>query len=254
MIRLKIFYFTGTGNSLAVAKKFKGELISIPHVLKENILEYKDEAIGIIFPLYCLNPPKMVREFLSRAKFQTDYLFAIATYGNLAGASMQELQKAVKRYGYQFDYMNALLMVDNFLPNFDIDVEISLLPKKQIQEKLGQIVIDVFNRKRRFPKVTQKDIELSAMCVSLMEQQDQGGTAKAFMVNDSCTRCGICTKICPADNISLIQQVTFHNKCESCYACIHACPQNAIHLKNEKSSMRWRNPEVTLEELIQSNQ
>ena len=35
----------------------------------------------------------MVREFLSRAKFHTEYLFAVATTENLAGASMQELQK-----------------------------------------------------------------------------------------------------------------------------------------------------------------
>lgn len=251
---MKIFYFTGTGNSLAVAKKLNGELISIPQAVKENTLVYKDEAIGIVFPLYCLNPPKMVREFLSRAKFQTDYLFAIATYGNLAGASMLELQEAVKRYGYQFDYMNTLLMVDNFLPNFDITEEISLLPKKQTQEKLEQIVTDVFDRKRHLPKVTQKDMELSAMCVPLMEQQNQGESAKAFTVNDNCTQCGICIKVCPADNISLAEQVTFQNRCESCYACIHACPQNAIHLKNEKSSKRWRNPEVTLEELIESNQ
>ena len=85
---MKIFYFTGTGNSLAVAKKFNGEWISIPQVVKrKSTLAYRDEAIGIVFPLYCLNPPKMVCEFLSRAKFQIDYLFAIATYGNLAGAS-----------------------------------------------------------------------------------------------------------------------------------------------------------------------
>ena len=62
---LKIFYFTGTGNSLAVSKRLSGELASIPQVMKERDFVFKDEAIGIIFPLYCLNPPKMVREFLS---------------------------------------------------------------------------------------------------------------------------------------------------------------------------------------------
>ena len=87
---MKIFYFTGTGNSLAAAKRLDGELVSIPQVMKEGNFVFENEAIGIIFPLYCLNPPKMVREFLSRAEFHTEYLFAVATYGNLAGASMQE--------------------------------------------------------------------------------------------------------------------------------------------------------------------
>ena len=128
---MKIFYFTGTGNSLAVAKRLSGELVSIPQVMKERSFVFEDEAIGIIFPLYCLNPSKMVREFLSKAKFHTEYLFAVANYGNLAGASMQELQKSLKLYGYQFHYMNTLLIVDNFLPNFEINEEISLMKKKK---------------------------------------------------------------------------------------------------------------------------
>ena len=86
-----IFYFTG--NSLAVAKRLNGDLISIPQALKTNIPIYRAEAIGIAFPLYCLNQPKIVREFLHKMKFETQFLFAIAACGNLAGAAMQELQK-----------------------------------------------------------------------------------------------------------------------------------------------------------------
>ena len=250
---MKIFYFTATGNSLAVAKQFQGELISIPQVIGSDTLVYADDAIGIIFPLYCLNPPKMVREFLKKTTFKTNYLFAIATYGNLAGASMQELQKFAKIYGYQFDYMNKLLMVDNFLPNFDIREEISKLPGKKTEKCLAQIVSDVNNRKRSIPKATIKDKALSAMCAPLMKQQDKGKTAENFMVNHNCVHCGICAKVCPAANICVSEQITFGGMCVGCYACIHACPQNAIHLKNEKSDARWINPDVDLAELISSN-
>lgn len=253
---MKIFYFTGTGNSLAVAKQFKAELLLTPQEIRLGQTVYEDEAIGVVFPLplYCLNPPKMVREFLSRAKFKTEYLFAIATYGNLAGAAMPELQKMVKTCGYQFDYRNTLLMVDNFLPNFEINEEISKLPMKKTEECLAGIVTDVAGRRRSIPKATIKDKSLSAMCVPLMKQQDKGKTAESFLVNDSCVRCGICAKVCPAANISVSEQVTFKKQCEGCYACIHACPQNAIHLKNEKSDARWRNPDVSLEELVCANQ
>lgn len=222
---MKIFYFTGTGNSLAVAKRLSGELVSIPQVMKERDFVFKDEAIGIIFPLYCLNPPKMVREFLSKAKFNTDYLFAVATYGNLAGASMQELQKSLKLYGYQFHYMNTLLMVDNFLPNFEINEETSLMKKKKTEECLEKIVADIHSRRHYIPKPTQKDMDLFAMCFSLMEQQDKGENAKAFFVNRDCISCGICVKVYPANNITLKEQVIFHDQCESCFACIHACPK-----------------------------
>ena len=113
---------------------------------------------------------------------------------------------------------------------------------------------DIQMRKRGFPEATSEDRSLSAMCVPLMKQQDKGESAKAFFGNDNCSRCGICAKVCPVANISVCGQVIFNNRCESCYACIHACPYNAIHLKNEKSSVRWRNPQVSLEELIQANQ
>lgn len=46
---MKIFYFTGTGNSFAVSKRLSGELVSIPQVMKERDFVFKDEAIGIIF-------------------------------------------------------------------------------------------------------------------------------------------------------------------------------------------------------------
>lgn len=45
---------------------------------------------------------------------------------NFFGRTVEEYQisqKPVKPYGYQFHYMNTLLMVDIFLPNFEINEE-----------------------------------------------------------------------------------------------------------------------------------
>ena len=187
---MKIFYFTGTGNSLAVARRFQGELISIPQIAGREQTVYEDEAIGIVFPLYCLNPPKMVREFLRKTKFKTKYLFAVATYGFGTGAAMPNLQKTVKKYGYRFDYMNTLLMVDNFLPNFEINEEIAKLPVKKTEECLAQIVSDVNERRRSIPKATAADKAVSAVCAPLMKKQDKGETAGSFLVNEDCVRCG----------------------------------------------------------------
>ena len=47
---MKIFYFTATGNSLAVAKKLGGELISIPQVKGKHT--FRDDVIGVVFPTY----------------------------------------------------------------------------------------------------------------------------------------------------------------------------------------------------------
>ena len=44
---MKVFYFTGTGNGLAIAKAVGGEAISIPQALKEGTTRYEDDVIGV---------------------------------------------------------------------------------------------------------------------------------------------------------------------------------------------------------------
>ena len=77
--------------------------------------------------------------------------------------------------------------------------------------------------------------------------------AQGYIVNDACILCGTCAKVCPANNITVTDKVSFSNCCEVCYSCLHNCPKNAIHLKNEKSAVRFRNEHVTLGDIIAAN-
>ena len=47
-----LFYFTGTGNSLYVARQIEEKPISIPQILHQENLNFKDEKIGIVYPVY----------------------------------------------------------------------------------------------------------------------------------------------------------------------------------------------------------
>ncbi len=82
----------------------------------------------------------------------------------------------------------------------------------------------------------------------------RGDTAQAYIVDDSCIRCGICAKICPANNITVASAVEFGNACEVCYACLQNCPQNALHMREERSAMRFRNEHVKLADIIAANE
>ena len=55
-------YFTSTGNCLMVAKRIGGRLLSVPQELHKETLQYEDDAIGLVFPVYGLAVPPM--EFL----------------------------------------------------------------------------------------------------------------------------------------------------------------------------------------------
>ena len=135
---MKIFYFTATGNSLYVAKKLGGELISIPQALKNNTLTFEDEKIGIVFPCYGLAAPKIVREFIEKATLKSPYIFTIMTYGNMVANGCGWFTKYAKKHNINIVYVNSLLMVDNYLPMFDIEKQ--NLREKNIDYNLNKLI------------------------------------------------------------------------------------------------------------------
>ena len=65
---MTIFYFTGTGNSLAVAKKIGGRLISIPQVMGLPDTRYQDDVIGVVFPVYWATAPDIIQNFIKKVR------------------------------------------------------------------------------------------------------------------------------------------------------------------------------------------
>ena len=54
---------------------------------RQDQYAFSDETIGIISPTYDWGLPSIVKEFLKKASFQTEYLYYIATYGTMPGAA-----------------------------------------------------------------------------------------------------------------------------------------------------------------------
>ena len=88
---MKICYFTGTGNSLQVARGIGGELLSVPKLMREGDISIKDDAVGIVAPVYLGGMPLMVQDFLKTAEIDAEYLFFVFTCGN--GGSFKQLDQ-----------------------------------------------------------------------------------------------------------------------------------------------------------------
>ncbi len=252
---MKVCYFTATGNCLYVAKQIGGDLFSIPQLMKQETIEISDDTVGIISPVYAGEMPGMVRSFLTRAKIRADYVFYIYTYGMSSSVAKPNAVAAAEKAGLKLSYVNTVKMVDNYLPGFEAQNQIDGAGQKNIDGQIAQVCKDIADRKKNVSGVNALARLGMAVVHSVMGKALlKGDAAQSYIVNDSCIRCGICARVCPANNITVSDRVTFSDHCEVCYACLHNCPQNAIHLKSEKSSVRFRNEHVTLKEIIAANE
>lgn len=251
---MTILYFTSTGNCLYVAKKFGGTLCSISQAVKAKKDTFEDDAIGIIFPVYGLCVPPYVAKFITRAHFKTNYLFAVITYGFYDGGATSNLLETAQKSGLHFSYINKLKMVENYLPGFEMKKEIQKEPKRHIDERLNQILADVKARKQSIHHDMWLGRILTKMHLKNYGYKIGEGETKKYHVAANCRGCGTCVHVCPTDNIHLVgSKPVFGRECLSCLACTQNCPQNAIRMDGEKSKERFRNKNITLEEIITAN-
>ena len=251
---MKVCYFTATGNCLYVARKLGGTLLSIPQLMRQETIEITDEVVGIVCPVYAVEMPMMVREFIAKAKIHTNYFFVIYTYGMGYAEAFAHIELATRDAGLKLSYINAIQMVDNYLPIFKMQEQIDTLPEKNVEGQLKIVCRDIAERKHTTVEITEKTLQQMAFySKQLADTILLKNTAKSYIVNDSCIRCGICAKVCPANNITVTDHVEFSDHCEVCYACLHNCPQSAIHLMKEASNVHFRNEHISLKDIIDAN-
>lgn len=246
---MKILYFTATGNNLYVAKRIGDEYYSIPKLMKEGIFDFEDEKIGIIFPVYNIGVPKIVEEFLNKVRLKSKYIFGITTYGAFSGSTTTHLLEIGKRNGIEFSYINELIMVDNYLPGFDMNKQIQGQAKKNIEENLEKIIKDIKEGRKYIKKHTIIKEGLRVLADKFYDNKFE----KNFSVDNNCNGCKTCERVCPVNNIKVDKKPVFNNNCQHCLSCIHNCPKKAISIKKEKNKVRFINENITLKEIIDSN-
>ena len=266
-----VLFFTGTGNCLYIARQLAGkdgEILSIPQLMKNKQYEIEADEIGLVYPVYGHMPPHMVREFIKKARLKANYKFAVLTYGMRKCNAVEIWDDVSRKAGTAFDYINTLIMVDNWLPNFDMNEQMKM--DKHIPENLAKITKDLNDYRRWHEPVTEEERQQHQGFMQFSGLDPEVGflmkSEKCFTVTDACIDCGICTYVCPRGNYELTSEGTkMSGDCEFCFACIQNCPQKAIHFaKPEKEgsfpdgteknpNARYRNEHISLMDLKMAN-
>ncbi len=273
-----------------IASHLDGELIPIESLLKEKLISPQSKIVGIIFPVYFAELggiPSIVNDFIKKlVNIQHKYLFAICTHHGLPGITIENFKNLIANQGgslkagftvnLHISYPLKLKLKKVFLQkDFDIfDVNLknnNQLPRKlnYWNKKLSEIVTYVKANKsgkfetqgfvkkilltphRLLMKVGYKTRN-SNLAESKMPFQDLVKHAdKSFQVSDSCTACGICVRVCPVNNIELIdKKPVWKHTCENCLSCFTFCPNNSIHGEIVSYEIKYHLPQVTLKDML----
>jgi ferredoxin len=74
---------------------------------------------------------------------------------------------------------------------------------------------------------------------------------RSFLYDEKCNGCGICARVCPADNIKLAGgRPEWQHHCENCNACYVWCPKGAISGEIVSYSERCHHPGVKLADML----
>lgn len=264
---MEIYWFSGTGNSLALARDLAlitgARLKPLAPLIKAKTINSQAEAIGLVFPVYDFKTPKIIEEFITKFEgLENKYLFALCTYGISPLKCLEKLQHELAVKGYKIHAGFAVMMPHNAVGNISFsnaDREKALTEGKIRVSKIAAVInnrqiipveietlISVLLLRGLFFKVIKPVSSL------LLHAVRHGWESLAFTVNDRCSGCETCSKVCPVNNVTINNsQPVWGNNCLSCFACIQWCPQEAIQLGTGKIRvMRYHHPEVNSSDLI----
>jgi len=251
-----IFYFSGTGNSLYVAKKLQeseyGELINITDALSKNRFKYevkKDEKIGFIFPVYFLGLPTIVSEFIDKLKIESSanpFVYTVITCGGSPGNADKMLAKRLKQRNLQLNSAFSIEMPSNYVVMYDVpnkeEQDLTLQEAEKQIEKIAELL--KVNKKGNFVSNRGYIAPLTPLLYKIYGIYRK---TKNFYATDACTSCGLCEEICPSGVIMLKfgKPEWTEKKCSHCSACINRCPNSSIQYGNSTLKRgRYVNPNV----------
>jgi len=257
-MKTRLYVYTGTGNSLWIGRQLalelKGaELEFMPYLTKG--FDVEADLLGIIFPVHIWGLPRRVVRFVNHLQVKPEArLFGLAVNAGQVAGTLLQLQKLMATRGLPLAAGYSIITPSNYIPwggpgPTETQQHLFTEARGKVKAIAGRLLRGEQERVDRGP--LWQNILFS--WIYRMSFRHVAKLDKNFWVDNKCNGCGICSKVCPAENIEMInEKPAWLHRCEQCLACIQWCPQEAIQYGKKMAKYpRYHHPEVTLKDMLE---
>lgn len=244
---LEIYYFSGTGNSLYVAKELQKripetELMPIVSLLDRNTIKTSAETVGIVFPIHLAMAPDPVIKFLKKLDLKSaEYIFAVATRAGSQHRAFRDLKKVLGKKGMDLNAYFTLNMASND-PKFKgwnpVTAEELADLELDVQNNMEYVQNIVLNKDENHEMDTHFTVSMPVFSVFSIVLPILNRFYNVEFYSDSkCAGCGTCEKVCLSGKIKMMDgKPVWQENVNSffCHACLNYCPEQAVQIKSNR--------------------
>lgn len=229
-----IALFSGTGNSLLVARALSKQLgDEILDIASDASLPDNSERIIWVFPVYSWGLPPVLAEFIGRqSNLKGRSHWCVMTCGDDVGYADRAWHQALSSAGasdlrgiFSVEMPNTYVC----LPGFDVDsAEVAVRKLDAMPDRVESICQCIRNEDVKTDVVRGALPRFKTRFIYPVFRRLLM-SARPFRSTDACISCGLCAKSCPLHNITMAGGLpAWGGNCTLCLRCYHICPQHAV--------------------------